>query len=102
MKEIQNKILSLVISSVVISALAIIITAFWGYNRLAETDTSQILQLMCSEKRQAIDEKLMNIEQSVHTIYHFAMDQIEQTDNLWQDEALVQDHISRKSHGIIT
>ena len=95
MKEIQNKILSLVISSVVISALAIIITAFWGYNRLAETDTSQIMQLMCSEKRQAIDEKLMNIEQSVHTIYHFAMDQIEQTDNLWQDEALVQDHISK-------
>lgn len=102
MKEIQNKILSLVISSIVISALVIMITAFWGYNRLAETDTSQIMQLMCSEKRQAIDEKLMNIEQSVHTIYHFAMDQIEQTDNLWQDEALVQEHISRKSHWIIT
>ena len=71
MKEIQNKILTLVISSIVISALVIMITAFWGYNRLAEKDTSQIMQLMCSEKRQAIDEKLMNIEQGVHTIYHF-------------------------------
>lgn len=95
MKEIQNKILSLVISSIVISALVIMITAFWGYNHLAETDTSQIMQLMCSEKRQAIDEKLMNIEQSVHTIYHYAVEQIEQTDNLWQDEALFQDHISK-------
>lgn len=97
MKEIQNKILSLVISSIVISALAITITAFWGYNRLAEKDTGQIMQLMCSEKRQAIDEKLMNIEQSVHTIYHFAVEQIEQTENLWQDEALFQDHISKMS-----
>lgn len=95
MKEIQNKILTLVISSIVISALVIMITAFWGYNRLAETDTSRIMQLICSEKRQAIDEKLMNIEQSVHTIYHFAVEQIEQTDNLWQDETLFQNHISK-------
>lgn len=93
MKKIQNKILSLVISSIVISALVIMITAFWGYNRLAENDTNQIMQLICSEKRQVIDEKLMNIEQSVHTIYHFAMEQIEQTDNLWQDEALFRNHI---------
>lgn len=95
MKEIQNKIVLLVISSIVISALVIMITAFWGYNRLAEADTSQIMQLVCSEKRQAIDEKLMNIEQSVHTIYHYAVEQIEQTDNLWQDELLFRDHISK-------
>ena len=93
MKEIQKKIVSLVISSIVISGLAIMITAFWGYNRLAEADTSQIIQLMCSEKRQTIDEKLMNIEQSVYTLYHYVMEQIDNSENLWQDERLYEEHI---------
>lgn len=69
------------------------LTAFWGYNRLVEEDISQIMQLMCSEKRQVIDEKLINIEQSVHAIYHFAMEQIEDTENIWQDEAKLSEHI---------
>ncbi len=94
-KEIQNKILALVISSIFISALVIMVTAFWGYNRLVENDTSQIMQLICSEKRQAIDEKLMNIEQSVYTIYHFAMEQIGNTENIWRDEERYNEHISR-------
>jgi len=31
------------------------------------------MKLMCSEKRQVIDEKLLNIEQGVHTIYPFSV-----------------------------
>lgn len=69
------------------------LTAFWGYNRLVEEDISRIMQLMCSEKRQVIDEKLMNVEQSVHTIYHFVMEQIEDTENMWQDGEKLDKHI---------
>lgn len=71
------------------------VTAFWGYNSLVENDTIQIMQLMCSEKRQEIDEKLANIEQSVHTIYHYALEQIEDTENIWQDEEQYREHINR-------
>ena len=70
------------------------LTAFWGYNRLVEEDISRIMRLMCSEKRQVIDEKLMNIEQSVHTIYHFVMEQIEDTENMWQDGEKFDKHIA--------
>lgn len=70
------------------------LTAFWGYNRLVEEDISRIMQLMCSEKRQVIDEKLMNVEQSVHTIYHFVMEQIEDTENMWQDGEWFDKHIA--------
>ena len=49
---------------------------------------------MCSEKRQVIDEKLMNVEQSVHTIYHFVMEQIEDTENMWQDGEWFDKHIA--------
>ena len=70
------------------------LTAFWGYNRLVEEDISRIMQLMCSEKRQVIDEKLMNVEQSVHTIYHFVMEQIDDTENMWQDGEWFDKHIA--------
>ena len=51
------------------------------------------MQLMCSEKRQTIDENLLNIEQSVHKLYHFAVDQINETEDLWQNEELYEEHI---------
>ena len=82
MKALQKKIWILVISSVLISALVVMVIAFTNYERIVESNSEQIMQLMCSEKRQAIDEKLLNIEQSVHTIYHFATEQISKTENL--------------------
>lgn len=93
-KEIQNKILTLVISSIFLSALIIMLTAFWGYNRLVEEDINQIMQLMCAEKSHIIDEKLMNIEQSVNTIYYFAVEQIENEKDIWQDEEKFHKHIA--------
>ncbi len=59
-----------------------------------EEDTRSIMQLVCTEKRQTMDEKLMNIEQSVYTLYHYVMEQIDSTENLWQDEKLYNEHIS--------
>lgn len=70
------------------------VTVFGRYNYLVEEDTSSIMKLVCSDKRQTIDEKLMNIEQSVYTLYHYAMEQIERTDNIWQDDHLYDEHIS--------
>jgi hypothetical protein len=61
---------------------------------MVEEDISRIMQLMCSEKRQVIDEKLMNVEQSVHTIYHFVMEQIDDTENMWQDGEKFDKHIA--------
>ena len=95
MKRLQRKILELVISSILISALVIMVITFSNYSQMVERDSEHIMQLMCSEKRQAIDEKLLNIEQSVHTLYHFAVGQISETPNLWQDEELFDEHINR-------
>ena len=86
MKVLQNKLLVLVICSILFPALVVMEISFSNYGRIIENNSGQIMQLMCSEKRQVIDEKLLNIEQSVHTIYHFATEQYSDTDNLWQDE----------------
>ena len=95
MKVLQNKLLILIVSSALIPALVVMAIAFSNYGRIVENNSGQIMQLMCSEKRQVIDEKLLNIEQSVHTIYHFATEQYSNTDNLWQDEEQLLEHISR-------
>ena len=95
MKVLQNKLLILIVSSTLIPALVVMAISFSNYGRIVENNSGQIMQLMCSEKRQVIDEKLLNIEQSVHTIYHFATEQYSDTDNLWQDEEQFLEHISR-------
>ena len=95
MKALQNKLLILIVSSTLFPALVVMAISFSNYGRIVENNSGQIMQLMCSEKRQVIDEKLLNIEQSVHMIYHFATEQYSNTDNLWQDEEQFLEHISR-------
>lgn len=95
MKLLQHKIFGLVISSILISTVVVMLIAFSNYNSILKKDSEQIMQLMCSEKRQAIDEKLLNIEHSVHKLYHFALDQINETEGLWQNEEKLGEHIDR-------
>ena len=95
MKALQNKLLILIVSSTLIPALVVMAIALSNYGRILKNDSEQIMQLMCSEKRQVIDEKLLNIEQSVHTIYHVAIEQYGNTESLWQDDEQFSEHISK-------
>lgn len=95
MKVLQKKIMILVISSILISALLVIVIAFMNYVHIVRKDSSQIMQLMCLDKRQVIDEKLLNVEQSVNSLYYFAKNQINEKGNFWQDEAQLSEHMNR-------
>ena len=88
MKVLRKKILVLVIGSILSSAVLVMILAFFNYGKILDDNSGQIMQLTCSEKRLIMDEKLLNIEKSVNMIYHFAVDQIFETDNVLQDEKL--------------
>lgn len=65
MKVLQNTLLILIVCSTLIPALVVMLIAFSNYGRIVENNSEQIMQMMCSEKRRVIDEKLRNIEQSV-------------------------------------
>ena len=54
MKALQNKLLILIVSSTLIPALVVMVIVFSNYGRIVDNDSGQIMQLMCSEKRQAI------------------------------------------------
>lgn len=95
MKALQKKLLILITSSILISTLIVMVIAFSNNNRMVESNSEQIIQLMCSEKRQVIDEKLLNIEQSVNVLYYFAVRETSEFSDLWQNEELFEEHISR-------
>ena len=95
MKALQNKLLILIICSTLIPALVVMAISISNYSRIVENNSEQIMRLMCSEKRQVIDEKLLNIEQSVHSIYHFATEEYSNINNILQDEEQFLKHISR-------
>lgn len=92
-KALQNTILKLVISSILISTLLVMIIAIFRYSRFGETNSEQMIQLMCSEKKQLINEKLLNVEQSVNTIYNFIMEQMEDAEILIMNEEDLSKHI---------
>ena len=95
MKILQRKILMLVICSILISALVVMLIAFSNYSRMMKSDSRQIMKLLCSEKRKTIDEELLNIEQSVKIIYHFAKEQLRDVDSLTNNEKELLEHMNR-------
>ena len=95
MKILQRKILILVICSILISSFVVMVIAFSSYVRIMENDSGEIMQHLCSEKRQTIDEELLNIEQSVKIIYHFAKEQLGEIDKLSENETELLDHVER-------
>ena len=86
MKSIRTKILSVVIFSVLISTISVAAICLFSMKDTLEQDSSEIMSLLCTEKKQEINEQLMNIEQSVNTIYHFAVRQLEDVNRLWNEE----------------
>ena len=95
MKILQKKILMLVICSILISACVVMLIAFSNYSRMMKSDSRQIMKLLCSEKRKTIDEELLNIEQSVKIIYHFAKEQLRDVDSLTNNETELLEHMNR-------
>lgn len=95
MKSIRTKILALVLSGILISMAAAMFISFRNVERIMDSDSTQIMSLLCSEQSSEIDEKLMNIEQSVSTIYHFAVNQRGDVTRLKQDEAYRDEYIQR-------
>ena len=72
MKVLQNKLLILVISSILLPTLVVMVISFSNYGRILENNSGQIMRLMCSEKTQVIDEKLRtNFQFSLFFIYEF-------------------------------
>lgn len=86
MKSIRTKILLLVICGVLVSASVVAAICLINLEYTLRQDSSEIMRLLCAEKKQEIDRQLTSIEQSVNTIRHFAAGQLDDVERLWTDE----------------
>lgn len=76
--------------------------AFIAYNHFVKSNSEQIMQLKCTEKKQTMNETFLNIEQSVHTIYHFAAEQIAASGEQWQEQEWYDEHMKHMEEMLYT
>lgn len=97
MKSIQAKIMCLTLGGVLLSTFVIMLVSITNYSGILKNNSEEIMNLLCTKKRQEMDEQLMSIEQSVNTIYHFALSQLEQMeeDDFWEDEKALEQYIQK-------
>lgn len=93
MKSIRTKLLILTLSCVMIStAVAVSISILNSSKRLRE-DAFTTLELMCTEKKNSLEEMLRDVEQGVTAIYEYAIHFMPKEDDLWENYELRNEYI---------
>ncbi len=71
MKSIQNKFLSVVISGIIVMALAISAVSMYTINSILHSDADMLLDTLCRKEAALIDDTLGGVEQSVHIMERY-------------------------------
>lgn len=77
MKSVQTKILTLILSCILLSAGLFGGAGYYNARTVVESDSAQIMNLICAQKAQEMNAPLRNIEQSVNILYHYIDGQID-------------------------
>ncbi len=81
MKSIQTKFLILVTISLFVSVMVVTCVGALESGEIIREDASEIMSLLCKEKKQEVNEKLLNVEQSVKTMYQYTLTQMVNADD---------------------
>lgn len=95
MKSLHTKILTLLLGSVLAAVLLVGGAGIVNAGRVVEGASGEIMNLLCENKTQEIDTWLLDIEQSVDTIYSYADYQLGDDAELWSDEAYMEAYIQK-------
>lgn len=95
MKSVKTKIIVLVLSCLFLSSLAIGATSMINSMSVIHSDSSQIMNLLCSKKSNSINSILEQIEQSVTTLSVYALDQIDNVDLLLNSQTYIDEYTAK-------
>lgn len=98
MKSVQTKILSLILGCVLLSGVLLSGAGILSAKSVIDNNSAEIMNLICSEKVQELDEILLNIEQSVKTVFHYAngqLDQLEEAGKPVTDQVNMDSYIEK-------
>lgn len=77
MKSIQNKILLLVLTTAILTAIVIGEAGIFTAKQIIRDNSGQVMNLMCSEKARELDSTFLCIEQSVQVLAEYALQQLD-------------------------
>ncbi len=95
MKSIQSKFIVLILGCVLLCAAVIGGAGVINAKRVVDADSSQIMNLQCSEQAKELDGLLTRIEQSVETLAHYTTEQLESVERLKTDAAYLEAYTRR-------
>lgn len=81
MKSLQSKFVILITSALLSLALVVGGFSLWNTNRIAINDSEMMMNAVCEQQALKLDSQLLRIEQSVNTIYNYALGECKSTEN---------------------
>lgn len=85
MKSVQTKIILLILTGIIASSTIVGVTGIMSFGKAIDEDSVKVMNLMCSEKAQELNNVLGKIEQSVEILSEYAVDNLESIDRLSKD-----------------
>ncbi|MGN0552146.1 MAG: diguanylate cyclase [Oscillospiraceae bacterium] len=84
-RSIKTKIISVVVLSFLCLTALLVVVSIWNISNVLDEDSSEIMELKCSESAQEISESLRNIEQSVNTMSSLSGSLLGDVDELFEN-----------------
>lgn len=94
MKSLQTKIVSLTLCCILFSVLMVEGAGLINTRKTLNADSLQIMELLCAERTNEINESIRNVEQSVNTLYRFALELMGDADELFENEEELDAYIT--------
>ena len=77
MKSIQTKFIILILTGILLSSMIIGGVSVLSSQKVVKKDSAMIMNLLCSENAEELDQILGNIEQSVEIMADYALERLE-------------------------
>ncbi|MDD6573079.1 MAG: diguanylate cyclase [Thermoflexaceae bacterium] len=91
MKSVQTKIILLILTGIIASTTIVGVTGIMSFGKAIDEDSVKVMNLMCSEKAQELNNVLGKIEQSVEILSGYAVDNLESINRLSRDSEYLEE-----------
>lgn len=85
MKSIQTKFIILILTGILLSSMIIGGVSVLSSQKVVKKDSAMIMNLLCSENAEELDQILGNIEQSVEIMADYALERLESIEKLKEE-----------------
>lgn len=101
MKSLQSKIITLVLACAIVATLIPLGVGIYNAEKTLDEDSEEILNLLCTNEVNQLDETIRNIEESVDTLYQFSLAWLPKNNQLFKNQSLLNEYMSKMEEASI-